>query len=255
MDKRVITANSSTILTGLGLIGLGFSTYFVVKGTEKAIAALDYEWDQLSEKEKRIPFTTREKVKICWKYYIPAAIALGCTITCFIGANRIAIKHIKQLTALYSASQATASALEKKLVEKIGDKKVKEAKGEIAKEQMEVNPSTVHNTYVTGKYSDNLVYDYMSGRYFYMDQVDLDTVFVRLSNTVQRENYITMNEVYDEIGIPRIGLGDEIQIDVDDTDKGMIDVEFHPEFSEANRKIVTVMKIRTSMRSYRVKLY
>lgn len=241
---------STNLLTGLGLVGLGLSSWFLISGTRKAIRRLDYEWSVMSpEEQDQGDFTSIEKFKYCWKYYIPAAIALAGTSIAFIGANRVSVKGLRELATLYSATQATASALERRMEKEIGHTKTERIKGEVEKEAMEKNPASKDNTYVTRHYSDNLIYDYMSGRYFYMDQEELDRIINKLSSKVQRENYISLNEMYAEIGIPYVGLGDCLQIDVDDTDSGIIDVEFRPEFSDSNRRIVTVMTIRTTLRS------
>ena len=74
--------HSSDILSGLAILGLGVTTVLAVKETPKALDAI-----KLAEDEKGVELTKMEKVKVAYKYYIPATVSGISTATCILGAN------------------------------------------------------------------------------------------------------------------------------------------------------------------------
>ena len=80
------------------------------------------------------PETKKEAVKLVWKYYIPAGVALGTTIIADVCFYRIGVKEFAALTASVSYLTANRTKLEKKLKAVVGEEKFDEIKKDIQKE-------------------------------------------------------------------------------------------------------------------------
>lgn len=136
-----------------------------------------FKASKVLEEEK--PETKKEAVKLIWKYYIPAGIAVSATIISDICFYRIGLKELAALTASVTYLTSNRDKLEKKLKEVVGEEKYKEIKKEITKElfdeekakQSNVKPSKnmpVHHRFAAEEtgYGDTLFLDGWSGRFF-----------------------------------------------------------------------------------------
>lgn len=247
---RTIKGNAPIILSIISIIGLATTTLFAINATAKSTKLLDSDWKNYGPDpdSNGDDFSLKYKAKRCWKYYIPTVISAGATVSSIVIGTKISMDRIKGLTAAYTIAQSTATAAQQKMLDVVGKTKRDSINGEVGKELLEQYPQSQHNTYYpTGKASDNLIFDYMSGRYFYMDQAELDKIINELSERIRTENYICLNEFYTEIGLSPVGLGDDVGFRVDDTKGGNIDIAFYPELDN-DRKVVTIMKPNTSLR-------
>lgn len=130
--KKFLQNNSSTILTGIGVIGIIGTAVLTAYATPRAIRLLEN-----TEYEKGEPLTKLEKVKVAAPAYIPAALTGVATISCVVGAN--VLNHRQQASlmsayALLDRSYADYRAKVKTLYGEDADKRVLE---EIAKDDFE----------------------------------------------------------------------------------------------------------------------
>ena len=240
-SKDLIKAKSPTILTVAGIIGLGVTIIFAVKDTIKAERILDDAWKDVPDeiKEERQDFMPVEKVKLCWKCYIPTAISGAATATAIITSNHIAMEQVKTMAGLYSAAQASAALYERKVEELVGHRKAEEIKGEVAKEVAKKDPPTRLNTYrITN--SENLMHDDFTGVYFFMDQAEYEhrvQQFNALLNN--RETYMSLSEYESHIGYPPGKYGRYLYFD---RGNGIIEPRYRPEFLEDGVTICTFIE-------------
>ena len=70
--------HSPEILTGIGIAGMITTTVLAVKATPKAIDII-----REAEYEAKEVLSKTEEFKMCWKFYIPSAVACVASVTCF----------------------------------------------------------------------------------------------------------------------------------------------------------------------------
>lgn len=220
------------ILTGIGIAGMVTSTVLAVRATPKAIRLLEEEANSKDD-----VLTVPEKVKICWKCYIPAAVTSVASIACLVGASSVNSKRNAALAAAYNISTAALTEYKDKVIDTVGEKKERAIRDEIAKDKIEKNPVHTKEIIVTGK-GKTLCYDGIFGRYF---ESDMDTIR-RALNVINREiihgdMYVSLNDFYDAIGIGPIPIGNELGWNIDD---GEIEIDFSAQLTEDDRPCIVL---------------
>lgn len=222
-----IAKNSPTILTGLSVAGLIATTVMAVKATPKAIQLLEEK--QL--KEYKDPMTKKEIIKETWRCYAPAAAMGLVTVGCIVGANSINLRRNAALASVYSISEAALKEYQAKVVETIGRDREKAIKDEIKQEKLVRNPVSKNEVIITGK-GDTLCYDAQTGRYFKSDMETIKSVMNSLSRRLMSDMFISLNDVYSELGLEGTKLGDLVGWHVDN---GLIDPDFGTQLAEDGR--------------------
>lgn len=239
----ILAKNSPTILTGLGVAGLITTTVMAVKATPKALSIIDDEVYKRYKKEtdgnksfgewlgtengydisarlKVIP--VRDIIKHTWKCYIPAAIMGGLTVGCIISANSVNLRRNAALASAYSLSEVALKEYKAKVAETIGKTKEQKIKDDIAKDKIDKNPVNNKEVIITGK-GETLCYDLLSGRYFKSDIETIRKALNRVSRTMLSEMFVSLNDVYYELGLPHAKMGDLLGWHIDD---GIIEADF-----------------------------
>lgn len=213
-----ISRHSSQILIGMG-IGSGITTtVLAVRATPKAIEKIE---ERKREKETD-QLTLMETVEACWKCYIPSAVTGSVSVICLIGSNTVSEKRNAALAAAYSLSEAARINYRDKVVEVIGEKKEKEVRDAIAKDQITRHPVRDNEVFLT-RGGNTLCYDALSGRYFRSSVEKLKRAENELNRRMLSEMYISLNDFYDEIGLSHNEIGDDIGWN---TDNGLIQMWF-----------------------------
>lgn len=217
--KTVLSKKSPEILTGIGVAGMITTTILAVKATPKALMLLDD-----AEREKCEPLTVTEKVKTCWKCYIPAVTSGVVSVTCIIGANSVHARRNAAIATAYKLSRTAFTEYKQQVVETIGEKKEKVIKEKVAKKKIEENPVNNNQVIITEK-GNTLCYDSISGRYF---KSDIETI-KRAVNELNRrmvggEMYISLTEYYNEIGLEPTKVSDELGWNLNY--EGIIELDF-----------------------------
>ena len=94
--RLIVKRNASTILTGLGIIGIAATTITTVKATPKTLRLIEE-----AEKEKGEKLTKWETVKIASPSYISMAGLCLVTMACVIGAEILNQKRQASLLSTY----------------------------------------------------------------------------------------------------------------------------------------------------------
>lgn len=231
--KKTISKHSPEILTGLGIAGFITTTVMAVKATPKAMWLIEEEKDTL-EKDR---LTVVETVKVAWKPYIPAAITGVSSVACIIGASSVNYKRNAALATAYQVSRAALSEYKEKVVETIGEKKEKQIRDKVAKDEIEKHPASKTEVIITDN-GNVLCYDPLSGRYFnssieYIRKVVNDLNFRMIGG----EMYISLNEFYNEIGLSDIKRGDDIGWNIS---RGQIEVSFSSQLSDDGKPCIVI---------------
>lgn len=223
--SNFLKQHQSEIILGLSIAGYMGAIVTAVTATPKAVKLIE----ERKKYEKVDDISALEKIRTVWKLYTPTALLAILSTAGVICANRAQVKHVTALTAAYSLSEEALHKYEQKVVEDFGKNKDKKVRSEIAQDEVNANPVSTNTVLVTGK-GKTLCYDPSSGRYF---ESDIDTI-KRAVNELNRrmvtnEMYISLNELYSEIGLPPTSVGYELGWNVN---KGFIEIDFSSVLSE-----------------------
>ena len=229
MDKSTITnffrnmqtsisRNSPAILTGIGIAGMIGTTIMAVQATPKALRIIEDK--QFESGGDTLP--PIEVVKVTWKYYIPAAVTGIVSVACLIKANSISTRRSAALVTAYNLSKTAFTEYKDKVIENIGDKKEQTVIDGIAKDKLEKNPVEKRNIIETTT-GPTRCYDGLFGRCFYSSKDDIERAVIRLNRRITTDMYVSLNELYFELDLPPVEMGDSLGWNFDD---GELKVEY-----------------------------
>ena len=205
-----IAMKSPQILTFLSCTGVISTVIFAVRATPKAELIVD----RIKREYEDEPIPRIEVIKAVVPVYIPTGLMACITIGCVIGANHISAKRNAVLTSLYSASELALHEYQEKVMARIGEKKEKEIRDEIAADYIAANPIGDREVIVTGK-GQSLCLDSLSGRYFLSDYELVRRVENDINRRIISDMWATLNDVYYELGLKEIDLGRYVGWNVD----------------------------------------
>lgn len=222
--------NKKLVIFGaLAIGGLVATAVATAWGTAKATRKID----------EVKPETKKETVKLVWKYYIPAGIAMGVTIISDVCFYRIGLKEIAALTASVSYLTANRDKLEKKFKETVGEEKFKEIKEnvrtelatEFAPKKGEKNsPFELTKTRFPAEPTgcgETLFQDGWSGRFFRSDVPSVVDAIKKFNERWGNGEYMCYNDLYDLWGITCTHQGNEYGWpNNDDELDTSVDIEF-----------------------------
>ena len=128
------------------------------------------------------------------------------------------------------------SSYKDKVVETIGENKEKRIRDKVAKKKIEENPVTQNNIIMTGN-GDTLCCDMFCGRYFKSDIEKIKKAVNIINKKLLSYGYLSLNEFYDEIGLPSNDLGEELGWNIND---GLIEVYFGSHLTDNGTPCLTI---------------
>lgn len=213
-DARLsLSRHSPEILMGIGITGMITSTVFAVKATPKALLLMEEKKEEL-EVDKLAPV---DVVKATWKCYIPAVVTGGVSVACLIGSNSVNAKRNAALATAYKLSETAFAEYRDKVVETIGDKKEKVIKDKISEEKIKENPVSKTEVIITGK-GQTLFFEPLSSRYFYSNLDLIQRAVNKLNRDIITSAFddgVSVNDFYQEIGLPTTATGDNLGWKID----------------------------------------
>lgn len=234
MAQHAITKYSPEILTGIGIAGMITTTVLAVKATPKALEKIEEkkkrvydELDPLDVPSQAIPQDVKlkpmEVVKVSWKYYIPAVITGTASIACIIGASKVNYTRNAALATAYNLSQTALTEYKAKVIETIGEKKEQVVREKVAKEQLEKNPVIPSKEIIVTSGDKQRFYEVMGNQRFSSTVTDIERIVNGLNRRMRDEMYISLNELYLELGLKPAPIGDIVGWNID---KGYIELSF-----------------------------
>lgn len=216
-----MSKHSPEILTGIGIAGMVTTTVLAVKATPKALKQIEKKKEDLGlDPEDKL--TVAETVQATWKSYIPAAVTGTVSVTCLVGASSVNLRRNAALAAAYHLSETALTEYKEQVIETVGKNKEKTIRDKIDKNRVEKNPPTDTEVIITGD-GDTMCFDYHSGRYFKTSIDKLKKVENELNARLLREDYISLNDFYDELGLSYTEIGSDLGWHVT---KGLIEFSF-----------------------------
>lgn len=191
--RKFATDNAPTILTVVGAVGVAGTAYLTGKASFKAAQILGEESPHI---------TPKAKVKLCWRLYIPAAGVGALTIAAIVGSNRIGTNRAAGLAAGVSLSQKAFKEYKEHVREKLGEKKEREVRDEIAQKEVNENPPSRDMLILApGKV---LCKDSWTGRYFHSTMETIKKAQNDINYQALAGEFPSVTDFYHAIGSPEL---------------------------------------------------
>lgn len=197
--------NSSAILIGVGLVGMGASMVMVNNAAPKAHDILE------KRHEEKKPETTKEKledVKAVAPLYLPAVLTFTVSSACILRSYKISTRKIASLATAYTITENKLEEYKNKVIEKIGEEKEKEIEDEIVKDHIKDNENDIQQGDTPDSMGPMLdgkqwFWDDFSKRFF---RASLKEVFQAKEDiNVRLQLYpVKLNEFYCELGLEEV---------------------------------------------------
>lgn len=208
--EKVTIDNSPAILTAFGIVGTIATAYLTGKATFKAAEIIEKEhWDRNRHTDHFVPMDMKERTKVVWKLYIPPAVSAAFTVTAIFGANHISSRRATAMATAFSISERAFSEYKEKVIEKIGEKKERDYRDEIAQDRVNKNPPDDRQVIITGD-GDVLCYDHFTGRYFTSNMEALRKAENEINHLILSQGYASVSDFYHEIGLPPTAFSEEV---------------------------------------------
>lgn len=197
--KRSVKANSPLILSVAAGIGTLATAYLASKATLEAAeivrdAERDQQWPATDKRELWVGRT-----RLVWRTYIPTAICAGVTISCVIGANRVANRKLLASQAAFAISEQAYSNYRDKVIKEYGEKKDKAIRDEIAEERVKAHAPS-QEVMLIGS-GDVLCCELFTMRFFNGDIESLRRAVNKINQQCLSQDYATLTDFYYEIGL------------------------------------------------------
>lgn len=229
--RKTVSKHSPEILTGLGVTGLLTTTVLAVKATPKALYLIEDKKEELNTDK----LTIKETIQTTWKLYLPSILlAIGST-SCIVCASRTNYKRNAALATAYSLSERTLVRYRDKVVETLGEKKEKEITDKVSQEIVDNNKAD--NTILLTSKGNTLCMDSVSGRYFRSDIDTIKKAINKLNRDLTYDHYVSLNQLYDEIGLPNVKNGSEMGWNLD---SGLIEPTYSTCLAENDEPCIVI---------------
>ena len=223
-----VSAHSPQILTGIGIAGMVTMTVLAVRATPKALRLIEEK--KKEEHVDKLPPV--DVVKATWKCYIPAVATGVASTACLIGAQAENSRRNAALAAAYKLSETALTEYREKVIETIGEKKEESIREKVAKDKVQNHMANATEIYITER-GDTLFLDPISGRLFKSDVETIRRAINKINYDLTHDilGYVSLNDFYDEIGLARTSLGDDLGWNIGGGD-GLLEIDLFPEKTE-----------------------
>jgi hypothetical protein len=191
---KVTKAHSPEILMALGISGMVSSVYLTGKASFEAARIIDNG----AVNPKAIP--NKEKVKLVWKLYIPAAASGVVGVVCTIGSFKASGNKTAAAVAAYSLTEKAFAEYKEHVVEELGKGKSQKIIDQIAQDRVLANPETSKEVVILPS-GHVLCHELFTGRYFRSDMESLRKAENEINAKINHERYVTLDEFYELVGL------------------------------------------------------
>lgn len=238
--------NSPLIFTAVGTAGVIATAFLTGKATFKAAEVLAEEAEARGfyEADSSKPyFTTKEKAQMVWKLYIPSAVVVVLSCGAIISSNQIGTRRTAALATAFTISEKAYAEYRDKVAEKLGAKKEEGIRDEIAQDRVNRDYDGKVIVMEVGK---QLCYDSWSGRFFESDMESIKHAVNRLNYQINGQNYASLTDFYDFLGLPRTANSDEIGWNVDK----LLDVHYTTTLAPSGKPAIAIEYRVEPVRNY-----
>ena len=235
--------NSPSLLTGIGIAGLIGTAIMVYKASPKIHYILDgYKAaNDLAKTKEEKRENTKQMLKELAPVVLPPAGLMIATGAAIIGANNVSSRRIAMLSAAYSMSNEALKTLQVKTEEIFDPKRVQQVKDAVAQKKLDDrNVNTAVDNIILTRDGDVLCLDCYSGRLFRSSAQKIGQSINELSADVQSDMYVSLNDLYDKIGLDRIPMGEDFGWNVDDLNRGQLMISLSSALTKDNQPCLVI---------------
>lgn len=250
--KYLLKDNSSTILTGVGVVGTVTTAYLTGRATFRAAEIIAEEKNNQEplefdgHKTNQFPeIRTFDKVKLVWPHYIPPAVVCGITITSIVAANRISSKKIAALVVASGISDRALTEYKAKVIEKFGERKETDIRDEIAQQQVSSNPGNSREIVLAGT-GEVMCFDTLTGRYFQSTVEKIRAAENRVNYELIHFMSASLSMFYEEIGLPPTDYTDSVGWNMNHH----MEVQFSTTMSQDQRPCIAISFSKNPVPNY-----
>ena len=238
--EKFAVDNSPLLLTAAGVTGAVTSAFLTGKATLEAAQYIIEEesYDFL------LDGPLKEKVRMVWPKYIPAAGTLVLTVAAIIMSHQINTRRAAALAAAYSLSEKAFVEYRSKVVEHIGGKKEEVVRGEIAQAKVSENPQGSREVIISS--GEVLCYDAFSGRYFNSTVELIRQAQNDVNQEVLTNMYCSLSDFYSKIGLATTTMSEEVGWNIDNK----MDIRFSTVMSNDGRPCIAIDFSKIPVRDY-----
>lgn len=202
--------NAPAILTAFGAVGVVGTAVLTGKATFEAadrIREVEAERDEAMQVQPDPLMSRSEKVKLVWPLYIPAVTSGAVSVAAIVMSNRISSKRAAVLAAAYALNQDKLEEYQDKVKEKLGVKKEKETRDEIAQDRInrEYGNSEVVFSPNEGKV---LMREDYTGRFFWGTIESVNKAVNECNHLINTEGSVRISDFYDCLGLSHVSTSD-----------------------------------------------
>jgi hypothetical protein len=212
--------NSTTLLTGVGVVGTVSSAVLTGRASVKAYQMIqEDEIVRHTEIEANLsepvtPLEFRERLALTWPQFIPPVGVGVATIAAIVMANRLSAKEAAALATAYGISERALQEYKEKVVEKLGNKQERAIRDEVAQARIEANPVSSREVILAGT-GEVLCYDMFTGRYFQSTVEEIKKAENKVNFEIVNHMSASLSSFYDEIGLQPTEMSDRLGFNLD----------------------------------------
>jgi hypothetical protein len=238
VTEKLIVDNSPTILTAVGVVGVGATAFFSHR------AGYAFATDVMAQgvAGKTTPDSNVTIVQRQWRKYVPAAGAVAITVGAVVGANRISASRTAALAAAYVLTQEKHEEYKSKVYERFGKKKEEEVRADIAQDKVQRGPAPI--TVINADKVPCL--DLWSMHYFESDMETIRKAVNDINIQIMNDQYASLSDFYDKLGISPSRMSDELGWNTD----SMLEVSFNSVLKDDKIPVLTIDFEHQPIRGY-----
>jgi hypothetical protein len=203
---RFVSDHAPTILTSLSAAGLAASVGLAIRASFKAA---DLVW--VAREESSLHGRDHDRmddIRAAWKPFVPVVGTTLMTAAFIIASHRVNSGRAAALVATAAFSERAFSEYQEKVVERLGERKEKTLREDLAQDQ--VNRRPVPEGIVTANSGGILCHEAFTGRYFWSDIEALRKAQNDINYQLLHENYASLSDFYNFLGVPCTSYSSEV---------------------------------------------
>jgi len=234
--KRVLSDNSTTILTAGGVVGTVATAVLTGRATLKAAEIIQQEKFEFDPKTKEVlvhELSKTDQVKLVWPQYVLPVATCAFTVSSIIMANRMSAQKAAALAAAYGLSEKQFREYKDKVKEKLTPNKEQSIKDELAQDRVNQTPGSNQVIIVEGKV---LCFDEATGRYFDSTMEEIKRAVNRTNEEILHHDSVNASFFYDLLGLPPTTWSDDVGWNTDN----MLDVRYSTVLAHNQKPCITI---------------
>lgn len=224
--KSNVNTYKPEILIGFGIAGFIATAIIAAKSAITTRDKIEFKRKMIAKEEniREEDVSNKEFIKDIAIGCIPPVIMGAASTGLIISGTKIKSKRSSALATALVLAETTAREYQEKIIETIGEKKEERIRNEITESKISNDDRSTDpkNVFITQNGSMRC-YERMSDRYFTSDIEKIKRSVNNLNKRMLDEMYISLNEFYEELGLPSTTLGNLLGWN---RDNGLIELEY-----------------------------